>query len=517
MYAIVLAVALAQNTPTVAPAATSVPSGPPAALEVSTTAVNLNPAQQQIVTVTGATPPLQIVPDRKLVTATADPSGTALTIVAAQATGSATLHVTDATGVSADIAIRVAFNAGTVVGQTTLTVTGNPAEPAWLAQVVADWVTHLTQVLPGAAARIGTVTPLAAPLLPDQSAQFVVPVQVGGSAQYFDQTGSTTVIVKNLRVEPPLPALLFYDDDPEHITQDGVLFRGSLSMAQPTRLYYYHDVAAGPRRLVVALRANSEDQTSLQLVAALPSPGGVPDVGQTLTDAFLPIKTQNEGVVLDLSRGEPYILADVSMTADQTVAGIADIRVLSGGPVELTVLAVSPGVDPRTLLNGPLLPDDAHHRSGVFAIDPGYGTSTLTFSAGGEDAMLIIPDATLRNVNPSSKGRDDGDYGVVHTIDLTLNNPGTVPAVAYFFFQPPGQIANGTFLIDGKIIDVGCVRLPSNYQVTAFNLLPGRTYHTVVQTMVNGGSFLPIEVGVTASAPVNAPPTDAPDGCFPKL
>ena len=154
MYALVLAVALAQNTPTIAPAATPVPSGSPATLQVSTTTINLNPAQQQIVTVTGATPPLQILLDRKLVTATADPSGTALTIAAAQATGSATLHVTDATGARADIAIRVAFNAGTIVGQTTLTVTGNPAEPAWLAQEVADRVTHVTQALPVAKPRM---------------------------------------------------------------------------------------------------------------------------------------------------------------------------------------------------------------------------------------------------------------------------------------------------------------------------------------------------------------------------
>ena len=502
MYAFVLAVAL--------------PSASPATLQVSTTTINLNPAQQQTVEVTGATPPLQIVLDRKLVTATADPSGTALTITAAQATGSTTLHLTDSTGASSDIAIRVAFNAGTIVGQTTLSVTGNPADPAWLAQEVTDWVTRLTRALPGAAVRIGTVGPPAAPLMPDQSAQFVVPVQIGGDAQYFDQTGSTTVTVRNLRLEPPLPTLLFYDDDPEHITQDGVLFRGSLSVAQPTRLYYYHDVTAGSRRLVVALRANSEDETSLQLVAALPSPGGVPAVGQTLTDAFLPIKAQNESEILDLLPGEPYILADVPMTADQTAAGNADIRVLSGGPVELTVLAVSPGVDPRTLLDGPLLPDDTHHRTGVFAIGPGYGTDTLTFSAGGEDATLIIPDATLSNADSSSKGRDDGDYGVVHTIDLTLDNPGTVPAVAYFFFQPPNQIANGTFLIDGKIIDVGCVRLPANYLVTAFDLLPGQTYHTTVQTMVNGGSYLPIEVGVTATPPVSTPPLGAPDGCFPK-
>ena len=75
MYALVLAVTLAQNTPTIAPAATPVPSASPGTLQVSTTTVNLNPAQQQVVTVTGATPPLQIVLDRKLVTASAIQAG----------------------------------------------------------------------------------------------------------------------------------------------------------------------------------------------------------------------------------------------------------------------------------------------------------------------------------------------------------------------------------------------------------------------------------------------------------
>ena len=146
---------------------------------------------------------MQIALDRKLVTATADPNGTALTIVAAQATGSAALHMIDAADASADIATRVAFNAGTIVGQTTLRVTGNPADPALLSQKVANWVMRITPALPGAAVRIGTIAPPAEPLFTDQSAQFVVPVQIGGSAEYFDQTGSTTVTVNNLRLEPP--------------------------------------------------------------------------------------------------------------------------------------------------------------------------------------------------------------------------------------------------------------------------------------------------------------------------
>lgn len=505
MYALVLGVALAQ-------------SASPATLQLSATAINLNPSQQQVVLVRGATPPLRVV-DQNLVTATADSSATTLTITATQATGSSVLHVTDATGASADIAVRVAFNAGTIVGNTTLTITGNPADPAWVAQEVADTVTRLTQALPGAAVSIGTVTPPTASLMPDQSEELAVPVQIRGSPQYFDQSGITTVTVQNLPLATALPTLLFYDDDPENVTQDGVLFRGSVSIAQPTRIYYYHAISGAPRRLVVALRASSAANTSVQFLAALPPPGGVPTVGQTLTDAFLPTRAQNEGLVVNLSGDEPYILADVPVTPPLTVAGTADIRVLSGGPVELTVLAVSPGVDPVPLLNSPLIPDDGHHRRGAFSIAPPYGADTLTFVAGGDDVSQVIPEATLSNVESSSTGRDFGDYGVLHTIDLTLENPGRSPATAYLFLQPSGSIANGSFLINGKIIDVGCVRPrgnpPANYQVTAFNLLPGQTYRTVVWTMVNGGSE-PIEVGVTKTPPASVPPENAPDGCFPK-
>ncbi len=222
MFAPLLAAALAQFTP--APSASASPVVPPspvaspvtspsaspgAPLTLSTTSVNLNPAQQSVVTVTGAAAPLQLTLDRRLVTVAADPAGTSLTITASQATGSDVLHVTDANGASADVNIRVAFNAGTIVGQTTLTVTGNPAQPDWLAQQITQWVTRLTQALPGASVTIGAVTPPSAPLSPGGTAQFSVPVQISGNGQYFDQTATTTVNVQNTPLQPFTPGLLF--------------------------------------------------------------------------------------------------------------------------------------------------------------------------------------------------------------------------------------------------------------------------------------------------------------------
>ncbi len=491
----------------------------PGALTLSATSIALNPAQQQILTVSGATPPLQATVDQKLVTVGVSADGTSVTISATQATGNDVLHLVDSSGLRADVPIRVAFNAGTIVAQTTLTVTGDPADPIWLAAQVQSWVTRLTRALPGAQTTIGTVSPPRAPLTPGESAQFAVPVQITGNGQYFDQSATTTVSVQNMPLQPFVPEVLFYDDDPEHVTQDGVLFRGTVTATEPTRLYYYHDDAADPRKLVVALSSNSQDPTSVQLVDASAGPNmDVMHVGQTLTKNFLLTKARGEGIVVNLSQDEPYLLADTPMTERQLVNGNVDLRVLSGGPVVVTVLAISPGVDARSLLDGPVLPDDGHHRTGVFKIG-GFGTDALNYSAGGPDATLVIGDTepTPESVDPAAPGHDYGDYGIEHVINLTLTNAGTIPATAYLFLKPLAGPARASFLIDGNLVDVGCVRLPAPYQITSFDLAPGQTYRTAVRTMTDGGSFYPAEIGLTATPPKpTAPPITAPDGCFPK-
>jgi len=491
----------------------------PGALGLSTDSVRLNPAQQQVVTVSGAAAPLQATLDQKLVTVSVSSDATTVTITATQATGSDVLHLVDANGVRADLPVRVAFNAGTIVAQTTLTVTGDPVDPDWLAAQVESWVTRLTTALPGAKTTIGQVTSPAEPLGSGQNLQFVVPVQIAGNGQYFDQSGTTTVSVQNSGLAPFMPALLFYDDDPEHVSQDGVLYRGTVSAAAPTRLYYYHDDATDPRSLVVALTSDSQDPTSVQLVQAIAGPNmDVMHVGQTLSKNFLLTKARGEGIVVTLSQDEPYLLADVPMADRQLVSGTADLRVLSGGPVVVTVLAVSPGVDPRALMNGPVLPGDGHHRTGAFSIGA-FGSDSLRYAAGSPDATVVLGDTdpTPPNLDSGAAGHDYGDYGVTHTIDLTMTNPGASPASAYLFFKPLAGPARGVFLVDRSLVEIGCVRLPSPYQIATFALAAGQTYHTTVVTMTDGGSFYPAEIGVSATPPQpNAPQISAPDGCFPK-
>jgi len=271
--------------------------------------------------------------------------------------------------------------------------------------------------------------------------------------------------------------------------------------------------------LVVALTSDSQDPTSVQLVESQAGPNlDVMHVGHTVTKNFLLTKAQGEGLVVNLSQDEPYLLAAVPMALRQLVAGAVDFRVLSGGPVVVTVMAASAGIDPRSLLGRPTLPGDGHHRTGVFKI-AGFGSDTLRYTAGGPDATLDIGDTdpTPPSVDPGAPGHDYGDYGISHTIALTMNNPGASPFTAYLYFKPLAGPARASFLVGNNLVEIGCVRTPTPYQVTSFELPPGQGTRVTVQTMTDGGSFYPAQIGVTAAPPQPAaPPINAPDGCFPK-
>ncbi len=264
--------------------------------------------------------------------------------------------------------------------------------------------------------------------------------------------------VQNVALDRFAPELLFYDDDPEHVTQDGVFFRGSVSAGRPARLYYYHDNTQDPRRLLLALRANSQDPTQVQVVDATAGPNAdVMHVGHTVTQKYLLAKQRGEALILDLA-DTPYFLQDITMGARDLVAGSVDFRVLSGGPVTVTVLSVSPGVDPRALLDGAVLPGDGHHRTGTFTLS-GFGSHSLSYSVGGPDVSLDIGDTqpTPPSADPAATGHDYGDYGVLHTIDLTLTNPSGAAATAYLYFKPSGNPARGGFL-GGRQLRIGRLR-----------------------------------------------------------
>ena len=522
-----LLAALLQGTPPAPPAGASPaaspspvasPSAAPALSVQPAVADHLYPGNVLRITTGNANGTISAAIDNPIATWSIDQSAHVLTLTAGQTLGRATLTITDASGQSVPVPVRVGLDAGTISAQSlSVQYTGNPIDQAWLQKTVQKALLKNVQLQPGATPQ--TTFNLPAALGPGSIGALGAQVQISGSDQYYPVSGVVNINLQNIPTESFAPSLLFYDDDPEHVAAEGILYRGRVSPGQPVRLYYYHDNTDRPRDLIVVLSATAQT-ASVQLIDASGGPNiDVMMVGHVVTHDFLAQKPNNQGIVVNVGPQSPYVAEQVTMQPLEGVAGAIDVRVLSGGPVDVTVLSAPPSSPYSaipTLLAQAKLPGDGHHRTGVFNV-AGYAQDSLSYTVGGEDASL---DYGLRSppvVQPSD-GHDYGEYGVWHTIDFNINNPTGQPATIYLYESPMGGPVRSSFSVDGAApVSIGCVRASQRYQIgDPITAPPGQSQHRLA-TMTDGGSYYPLEVGLTATAPLpTAPPITAPDGCFPK-
>ena len=541
MHSIVLALALtlqATPPPTPPPLVTPAPSptvqssvspspsplASPSALSASTSAANLQPGQSQTVTIANATGTLTATVDTPIVTVTVDQAAHAIALTAAQQTGRATLTVTDQSGASIQIPVRVAFPAATVPASITVRVTGNPVDQAWLQRQLQQALTRAIQLQQGVSAQSVQLGSYSLPpsLGPGASAAIPLQVHVAGGDQFLDVDAPVSISLENVALDPFSPQLLHYDDDPEKIAQNGVLYRAQINPGTPARLYYYHQNTADARRLLVVLSAAGNQPATVQLIDASAGPNiDVMSVGHAVSRDYLIAKPRNQGLVVDIATGAPYVADDFQqMKPLDGAAGSIGIRVVTGGPVIATVLAVpvtATAADIASFMNGPQLPGDGHHRTGVFDISK-YGAETVGYTIGGPDATIQYGIATPPSAGPGAGGHDYGEYGVMRSITFDVDNAGSAPATVYLYERPMGGVVRSSFLVNGTtLVQVGCARVSERYQIgQPLTVNPGKA-QVSLETMTDGGSNYPLEVGLTSTPPLSATPAiNAPDGCFPK-
>ena len=410
--------------------------------------------------------------------------------------------------------------AGVIPAYVSLDVTGSPAaEPDVLdAQIRAALDREIRPTLrPGSALRFGPIVPW--PLFPlafGSRAAVNVTVTIEGDGASASAQSVTTVTLNSVDVAQVAPAVLFLSDDPEYLQTDGLVFRGNVGTGRAARLYYYHSAIGLPRNLDIVLTAAV--RTRVHLISSAAGPElDVMNVGHVVSRDLLRFERANEGVVVDVMPGKPFIVRHGLLLQAEVVAGAVDAHVVSGGPVTMSVVSAPAGSRPDTYLSGPRVPFDGHRRHGVFDL-AGIGALAASYTAGGPDVAVQYGGRTPtpRNLDPADDGRDYGDYGVVHTITFTLNNPTDVPALVYLYQKPLGGPVRSTFVVDGQLKEIGCVRLSQPYWITTYQLPAQSTGMSRTVTMTDGGSWYPLEVGASQTPPQPyTPPVGSPDGCSP--
>lgn len=487
--------------------------------------MNLHPGASQTLTIQNGTGPFTASLDTPLVTVTIDQNARTILVLASQQTGRATITVSDSTGAAVQVPVRVALDAGSLPQTIAVRVTGTQLDAPWLTLQIQKAVLRSAQLQPGATAQVNAFT-LPPALGPGASAAIPVPAHIAGGDRYFDVDAQATVTVQNVAADPFTPPLLLYDDDPEKLTAAGVLFRARVNPNVPARLYYYHENAADPHQLAVVLSSDSTQPSTVQLIDASAGPNmDVMSVGHAVSRDFLARKPLNQGIVVDVASQAAYVADQFAMNRLDGAAGSVGIRVLAGGPVTVTVLALPPGpigdAQIASDLSQPQLPGDGHHRTGAFSL-AGYANETIAFTAPGPDASTQYgartpPPADVAG-DPVPSGHDYGDYGVLRTLNFAIDNPLDRPQTLYLYERPLGGAVRSSFLVNGQLAQVGCARVADRYQIgPPITMDAHQKLSLPVQTMTDGGSSYPLEVGITATPPApGVPPITAPDGCFPK-
>jgi hypothetical protein len=520
-----LLAALFQVPPAPVPAPTASPSpvvSPTPAAQLSVQPVvadHMYPAGMLTITVANSSGTISASIDNPIVTFNVDQNARTVTLTAGRMTGRAVLTISDASGQNVAVPVRVATDAATLAAtNVTLQYTGNPVDPAWLEKTVQRALLRNVQLQPGAA--VAQTTFSIPNLAPGSIGAFSAQIAVPGNDSYYPVNAAVNVNLQNVIVPAFSPPQLFYDDDPEHIPAEGVLYKGHVNSGTPVRLYYYHDNGNAQRDLAVVF-STSAGSSSVQLIDASAGPNiDVMTVGHNVTRDFLTRKPDNQGIVATVGAGAPYVAERFMLQPLSGAAGSIDINVLSGSGVDVTVLSLdskTPDAQIAALLGQPQLPGDGHHRTGVFNL-AGYASDSLPYTVGGEDASLDYGLHSPPAVQPAD-GRDFGEYGVWRTLNFTVANPTGSPATLYLYEEPMGGPVRSSFIVNGvrPPVEVGCARASDRYQIGDPIQAPPGSSAVQVQTMTDGGSFYPIEVGLTATPPSpSPPPISAPNGCFPK-
>ncbi len=445
----------------------------------------------------------------------------ALAILLATATGPAAAQTSAETPES--FATPTAAPAlGKIPPALSLEVTGTPGDnAAFLSGQIRDALDRAIRptLLPGSTIAYGPIAPWPLPALAS-GAQTTINVTVTISAVGVNPPLSavTTVTVSNVSVATQAPQRLYLSDDPEYLRTEGLVFRNDVTAAQPARLYYYHSDIGAPRDLDVVMTATVP--TRVQFIASGAGPDlDVLSVGHSVTRDLLYSLQSDEGTLVDLVPGEPFIVRHALMLQGEVVAGAVDVHVLSGGAVTLSVVASPAGGTIDSYLDGPRLSPDGHHRHGAFDLTA-VGELAATYTAGGPPVAVQYGgrSPTPPNVDPADDGHDYGDYGVVHRIVFTLLNPTDDAHTIYLYEKPLAGPVRSTFIVDGQFKEIGCVRLAQPYYVSTYALPPHSNGASTTVTMTDGGAFYPIEYGVTDVPPFPfIPPVGSAEGCSPRM
>lgn len=485
---------------------TPAPTAPPIIVEPPN--AGLNPGGTAVLRVSGVFGDITaIVADPAVAAVVVDQVARTIT-VSGKALGTTTIAVHDMRGVTREVGIRVAYNAGGVADAATVRITGNPATQYFVKEQAALAAARQSRAREGATIFTTPETvSVGAPLAVDSVTTVEVPVIIEGEG-YFTVQGRTRVRVENLAFPRISPNSLMVSDFPETLKEPGVLFTADLTRETASRFLYYHYNPPGQpdRRIVLKVDNPSPQPALVQFISGAAGPGPYEmEVGHLSTQRFLVRLVQNEGSVVTVPPGATVNLVDQALPTKTVVSNLMQLRELEGSPLKLTLLAQN-ATDPidGQAASSALLSGDHPHARGVYRIPEFF--DDRTYDTTGPDLIVPIGQIPLPNLREGQAL--SGDYGVLQQITIRMVNGDRRPAHVALYANPRGGRATGTFLIDRVLLQAHALSPFTSYKLREYTIPANGYTTTTIVTMPEGGSSYPLRLIVgpdDGSVPPGAP------------
>lgn len=434
-----------------------------------------------------------VVRDPSLAAVTVDQSSQRITI-SGKAPGATVVTVTDVRGLRRDIPVTIAYYAGAVAPHVSLMLTGDPASADFVRDQVARAVRDVTQLRPGAQVIVSSDdVAFHGALNQDDVASFDVPVLIQGN-NLLEVDGKTQVDVQNVAVPRISPDSLMVSDYPERLTENGMLFTADLRSEQPSRFLYFHYNPPGQpsRRIVLRAQNLSREPSIVQFISGRggPSPNEM-EVGHTATKRFLVNVVQNQGRLLTLAGNSTTQIAVQDLPPGNIVCNLLQLRVLSGGNVHLTLFAQNADESPDAeIASAELLEATHQHARGIYPIAEFHFASDWKVN----DEYLELPVGELPLPNNLRGQALRGDYGVLQSFVVNVENPQASPQAVAVYENPRGGRSTGTYLIDGVLVQSHQVPPYSRYKVRQYVIPAHGFVRITIVTMPEAGSSLPLRL-----------------------
>ncbi len=349
----------------------------------------------------------------------------------------------------------------------TAEVVGSPALASTISGAVGRAINMHVKGAKGAnfTFNLGTISPL----LPGRTE--VVTAKVNANAPgCVEAYGKVYISVSCARQTLGSDQFLWFCNAPETIKNPGPLYSNTLQSGIPVRVLYHHICYnLQPAYMRMELINVSSQPGKVVLIAGDSEPSSNPALaGYRAAMQYLPARKCDSGDLITIAPHSKQVIALRRMVAGKAMSGLCSIKLLPGGPTNMTLRADAVPfvnenrfvqlalIDPepwRFIPNQPLESSDLENLSlnHLTYILP-YQVMQAKVDAGGQASDTLIG---VEGIPKVGGGRHlNGNFGVVYQYKITLQNPTNSKQAFRFLMRANSGYSAGVFLIYGKVYGV---------------------------------------------------------------